>query len=100
MGYLSDTFAFDKFWTKDLWKNIKSDPKRLILGVDPASTWAWNKVLGRDDKPLVDQMGGPYDGRVLSYGHDGGEVFDRAKAAGINTDAGRANHDAAHVVAA
>jgi hypothetical protein len=99
MGYLSDTLAFDKFWQKDLWKNLKADPKRLILGVDPASTWAWNKVLGRDDKPLVDQMGGPYDGRVFSYGHGNGEVYDRAQAAGINTAAGSQNHDTAHIVA-
>lgn len=99
MSYLSDSLDFDRFWVRDLWKNVKADPKRLILGVDPASTWAWNKVLGRDDKPLVDQMGGPYDGRVFSYGHNNGEVFDRAQAAGINTAPGSQNHDIAHIVA-
>src|SRR6185436_3169025 len=100
MGYLSDSLDFEKFFAKDLWKGIKKDPKRLILGVDPASTWAWNKVLGRDDKPLVDQMGGPYDGRVFSFGHGDGGVYDRAQAAGINTKSAQGNHDAAHLIAA
>jgi hypothetical protein len=97
--YLKDSLAFDRFWVRDLWKGVKNDPKRLILGVEPASTWAWNQVLGRDDKPLVDQMGGPYDGRVFSYGHNNGEVFDRAQAAGIDTAAGSQNLDIAHIVA-
>jgi hypothetical protein len=100
MGYFSDSLDFEKFFAKDLLKGISKDPKRLILGVDPASTWAWNKVLGRDDKPLVDQMGGPYDGRVFSYGHGNGEVYDRAQAAGINTESAQKNHDAAHIIAA
>lgn len=99
MGYLSDSLNFEKFFAKDLIKGIKKDPKRLILGVDPASTWAWNKFLGRDDKPLVDQMGGPYDGRVLSFGHDGGGVYDRAAAAGVDTDAAHLNHNIAHIIA-
>lgn len=100
MGYFSDSLDFEKFFAKDLWSNLKKDPKRLVLGVDPASTWAWNKVLGRDDKPLVDQMGGPYDGRVFSYGHGNGGVYDRAQAAGINTASAQKNHDAAHIIAA
>jgi hypothetical protein len=99
MGYFSDSLDFEKFFAKDLWSNLKKDPKRLILGVDPASTWAWNKVLGRDDDPLVDQMGGPYDGRVFSYGHGNGGVYDRAQAAGIDTTAAQGNHDAAHLIA-
>lgn len=100
MGYLSDSLDFEKFFAKDLWSGIKKDPKRLVLGVDPASTWAWNKILGRDDKPLVDQMGGPYDGRVVSFGHGDGGVYDRAQAAGINTKSAAGNHDAAHMIAA
>jgi hypothetical protein len=99
MSYFSDSLDFEKFFAKDLWKNVKKDPKRLVLGVDPASTWAWNKVLGRDDDPLVDQMGGPYDGRVVSFGHGNGGVYDRAQAAGIDTRAAAGNHDAAHLIA-
>lgn len=100
MGYLNDSLDFEKFFAKDLLSGIKKDPKRLVLGVDPASTWAWNQVLGRDDKPLVDQMGGPYDGRVFSFGHGDGGVYDRAQAAGINTKSASMNHDAAHLIAA
>lgn len=99
MGYISDSLDFEKFFAKDLWSGIKKDPKRLVLGVDPASTWAWNKVLGRDDDPLVDQMGGPYDGRVFSFGHGNGGVYDRAQDAGINTKSASMNHDAAHLIA-
>ena len=99
MGYLSDSLDFEKFFASDLLKGIKKDPKRLVLGVEPASTWAWNKILGRNDQPLVDQMGGPYDGRVFSFGHGNGGVYDRAQAAGIDTDSASMNHDAAHLIA-
>ena len=40
-------------------KGIVHDPKRAFLGVDPLSTGIWNKILGRDDAPLVNQFGGP-----------------------------------------
>jgi hypothetical protein len=100
VGYLSDSLDFEKFFAKDTWDRIKADPKRLFLGVDPASTWGWNKILGRDDEPIVDQMGGPYDGRVISFGHGNGGVYDRAQAAGINTKSAAGNHDAAHLIAA
>ncbi len=100
MGYFNDSLDFEKFFAKDTWDRLKKDPKRLLLGVEPASTWAWNQILGRDDEPLVDQMGGPYDGRVLSFGHGNGGVYDRAQAAGIDTDAASTNHDIAHIIAA
>jgi len=58
MGFLSDVFNFEKSHLKSLWKGIKDDPKRLILGVDPASTKMWNEILGRNDRALVNQLGG------------------------------------------
>jgi len=100
MSKLSDALSFEMFNLKDMWKNIKKDPKRLVLGVDPASTWVWNKVLGRDDKPIVDQLGGPYGGKAISVGPDQGGVYQRAQDAGINTGPGRTMHDIAHVIAA
>lgn len=100
MGYLSDALKFETFHTKDLWDRLKKDPKRLVLGVDPWSTKAWNAVLGRDDEPLVDQLGGAYAGHTFSMGEnkDGG-VYERARAAGVPTEAGGDLQDAAHVIA-
>lgn len=100
MGYLSDALKFEIFHTRDLWDRLRRDPKRAILGVDPASTWAWNKVLGRDDEPLVDQLGGPYGGKWISMGDPEGGVYGRAREAGINTQPASQLHDVAHVVAA
>jgi hypothetical protein len=83
-----------------LWDRLRKDPKRAILGVDPWSTKAWNAVLGRDDEPLVDQLGGAYAGHTFSSGEnkDGG-VYARAEAAGVPTNAGGDLQDAAHVIA-
>jgi hypothetical protein len=102
MGWLDDTLDFEIFHTKDLWKRLKDDPKRLFLGVDPWSTKAWNAVLGRDDEPLVDQMGGAYGGSTFSWGpqNQTGGVYERARAAGIDTRAGAGAQDLAHTIAA
>jgi len=89
MSTLGDIFGFEKFHAGDLWKRLKKDPKRLLLGVDPASTKLWNAALSRDDKPLVDELGGPDPG-----------VYGRAEAAGVPTTAGKGMHDIAHVIAA
>lgn len=102
MGALSDMFGFDSFALKDLWRGIKKNPERLLIGAaDPWSTKAWNKVLGKDWEPLVDQMGGPYGGHTISaFGANDGGVYQRARDAGIDTGAGENAHDAAHVIAA
>jgi hypothetical protein len=99
MSFLGDALGFELFHAKDLWKRLKKDPKRLILGVDPASTKVWNTVLNRDDEPLVDQMGGAYDGNWLSLSGDGG-VYKRARENGIDTGAGLSMQRLAHAVAA
>lgn len=103
-GFFGDAFNFDRFALSDLWKNLKKDPKRLILGVDPWSTKAWNFILNRDDKPLVDQMGGPYDGSVLSLGEkkngERGGVYGRYEAQGGDASSGVRMHNIAHVIAA
>jgi hypothetical protein len=97
-NFIKDALGFELFHGKDILKRIKQDPKRLLLGVDPASTAAWNKVLGRDDKPIVDQLGGAYDGHALSWKGDGG-VYKRAEDAGIDTGAGLSLQRIAHVIA-
>jgi Ni/Co efflux regulator RcnB len=88
MGFFSDTLAFDKFWLKDIWKGIEDDPKRLVLGVDPVSTEAWNAVLGRDDRAIVNAFGGPREG-----------TYERAEAAGVPTESGRTAHGVAQTIA-
>lgn len=100
MGFLSDELGFESFVGKDFLKNLSKDPKRLVLGVDPLSTKAWNAVLGRHDDPLVDQLGGPYGGHVISaFGKQDGGVYKRAEDAGINTESSKKMQDVAHVVA-
>lgn len=105
MSFLGDALAFEQFNLKDMWDGLRKDPKRLLLGVDPWSTKAWNFVLNRDDKPLVDQMGGPYAGRTFSVGssadlakRDG--VYKRAQEAGVNIGPASNMHNVAHAIAA
>lgn len=98
-GYVRDVVDFEKYNAKHILGGIKDSPWRLLTGIDPASTWVWNKILGRDDEALVDQMGGAYDGHALSWGGDGG-VYKGARKAGIDTGPGLDMHRAAHVIAA
>ncbi len=79
---------FEKEHTRNLWRGIKDDPKRLVLGVDPFSTKMWNKALGRDDRALVNQLGG-----ATSYD------YQVALEKGIDIGPGKAMHDIAGVVA-
>lgn len=102
MSFFSDVLGFEKFAAKDMWKKIKKDPERLLIGaVDPLSTKMWNKGLGSNYEPLVDQMGGQYGGHTISaFGNDDGGVYKRAREAGIDTKAGGQVHDLAHVLSA
>lgn len=102
MSFLGNVFDFESFNLKDMFKKVKKDPERLLIGaVDPWSTKLWNKVLDKDYEPLVDQMGGAYGGHTLSaFGNDDGGVYGRAREAGIDTKAGGYMHDAAHVLSA
>jgi hypothetical protein len=101
LSFLGDALSFESFHAKDLWDRIKKDPKRLVLGVDPLSTKAWNAVLGRKDEPLVDQLGGAYGGHTISaFGNNDGGVYARAEAAGVPTSAGKDMQNAAHVISA
>lgn len=100
MSFLGDALGFEKFHAGDLWDRIKKDPKRLVLGVDPLSTKVWNKVLGKKDEPLVDQLGGAYGGHTISaFGNNDGGVYKRAREAGIDTGAGEKMQDFAHMLA-
>ena len=96
---LSDALEFELFHGKDILKRIGDDPKRLILGVDPASTALWNKILGRDDEAIVNQLGGALGSGSLGLG-DGGGVYDRAEAEGINTRSAQGLQNIAEVISA
>lgn len=101
MSFVGDDLGFNLFVAKDFFKGLKKDPKRALLGVDPLSTKMWNGILGRKDKPLVDQLGGPYGGHTISaFGKQDGGVYQRARDAGINTSGSEKMQDAAHVIAA
>ncbi|HEY1129127.1 MAG TPA: hypothetical protein VGF12_06970 [Roseateles sp.] len=86
---LGSLLDFEGFHGKQILKDIAKKPTRLLTGVDPASTKLWNKVLGTNDKPIVDQMGGATQDR-----------YRQAEAAGIDTRTGKAMQGLAHVVAA
>lgn len=89
MSWFGDVGNFELFNLKGMGKQIKDNPARLLYGsADPFSTKVWNKVLGRDDKPLVDQWGGAADHR-----------YDDAEEAGINTGPGKTMHGVAKTIA-
>lgn len=85
---IGDALKFEKSWIGDIWKGIKKDPKRLVLGVDPLSTKAWNAVLGRKDKPIVGDFGGPTK-----------ESYQNANAKGISTGTASTMHGIAKAIA-
>lgn len=89
MGFFDDTLDFELFHGKEIAKDIWTHPRRLITGVDPFSTKMWNGILGTDDEPIVDQMGGATSQR-----------YEDAEAEGINPKSGRKMQDLAHVVTA
>jgi hypothetical protein len=89
MSWFGDLGNFELFNLKGMANQIKDNPARLLYGAaDPFSTKVWNKVLGRDDKPLIDQWGGAADHR-----------YEEAENAGINTGAGKTGHGIAKAIA-
>ena len=88
-SFLKNVSGFKLLEGKNILKDIGKNPSRLLTGVDPFSTKVWNKVLGTNNKPIVDQMGGATS-----------ERSDQARAAGIDPKNGEAVEKVAHVVAA
>jgi len=90
MSFAKDVLGFEGFNLKNIGKKVSENPLRLLYGgIDPASTKAWNKVLGRDDEPLIDQWGGASK-----------DTYAKAESAGINTGPGKTMHDIAKVAVA
>jgi hypothetical protein len=86
---ISDALKFEKFNFGKMFKDLKADPKRIFLGVDPLSTKGWNAILGRNDEPIVGHFGAPKQ-----------QNFDAAQKAGINTGTASTLHGAAQGIAA
>ncbi len=101
MGFFDDLFKFEGFQIKDWWDKARDNPEQLFFGgADPLGAKILGGITGKEYEPFIDQMGGPYGGHTISaFGNNDGGVYGRAEKAGINTDAGAAGHDAAHVVA-
>lgn len=89
MSFLGDVGSFEMFNLGAMGNQVKDNPARLLYGsADPFSTGMWNKVLGTNDKPLVDQWGGAAPQR-----------YEEAQEAGINTGPGKAMHTVAKAIA-
>jgi hypothetical protein len=79
-----NTLGFELWKGKDMLKNFGVN--NLVFGVDPAGVKLGNALTGRDDKPLVDYLGGATDEDFARYGKPVGFA--------------EPLHDAAHTVAA
>jgi hypothetical protein len=88
MGWLKKLMGFQNNFTQNLLGDIGNDPSRLLTGVDPFSTAAWNGVLGTDNQPFVNAFGSPDQ-----------QYYDRAAAEGIDTGPASQFHGVADVVA-
>ena len=90
MGFLKNVLGFEKFGLKDIGRQLKKDPERILLGAfDPASSKMWSKVTGKNYEPVLDQMGGQSSG-----------AYKRASEAGIDVSDGRKMHNVAKAIAA
>lgn len=89
MGFLKNVLGFEKFGLKDIGRQLKKDPERILLGAfDPASSKMWSKVTGKNYEPVLDQMGGQSSG-----------AYKRASEAGIDVSDGRKMHNVAKAIA-
>lgn len=89
MGWFKKLIGFENSFSKNIVKDIISDPKRLITGIDPLSTKAWNVVTGSDNQPLVNAFGSP-----------GQQYYEKATAEGIDVGPAAMFHSVADKVAA
>jgi hypothetical protein len=93
MGFMQDLVdvaKFEKFNAKEMWRKVKDDPERVLIGAgDPASSKFWGKVTGKDYEPIVDQWGGASN-----------DTYDKAHAAGVRTGPGKTMHHIARAIAA
>lgn len=70
---LDDMLAFEKNQLGYWWDEIRKNPLR-ILAPSPISTKVWNELTGRDDKALLNQLGGPSKGAYIDAAEKGIDV--------------------------
>jgi hypothetical protein len=85
---IEDVAKFEIGHARDIFRDIRQDPTRLLTGVDPLSTSLWNGILGTDNEPLVNMFGGATEKR-----------FADAEARGLDTSWARGLHDVASTIA-
>lgn len=73
MGWFKSLLGFENSFSKNFLKDLGNDPSRLITGVDPLSTGAWNGVLGTHKQPLVNMYGSPGPQYSQKYAEEGGD---------------------------
>lgn len=90
---VANTLKFELDHGAQIVKGITRSPgdfiRRSTFGIDPLGTKIANKLTGRDDKPLVDQLGGALDTRYADY----------ENRTGRSTGFAKPLQDVAHVVA-
>jgi len=90
MSWFGNLADFEQFKLGDMWKKIKDDPERLLIGAEnPLSAKIASGVTGKEYTPLVDWMGGASS-----------QDFKNAEANGVNTGAAKQAHGVAHALAA
>lgn len=86
---LSRLDDFVSFARKDAWNAIKKDPERAFIGaIDPASSWVWSQLTGKDYDPIINMFGSPAGGGEWGFDRYGG-TYGRAEEAGVDTQVGR-----------
>ncbi len=88
-GDIGSVFDFEQFQFKKFLSEIADHPQRLLFGIDPLGTEVGNILLGRDEDPLVNQLGGATS-----------DTQAEARAAGIDTGLSNTLHDTAGIIAA
>lgn len=87
--WAGDIADFELSNAQDMWRKFRNDPTQLLVGAgDPFSAKVWNKALGTDYTPYVNQMGGATN-----------EAYDSAERKGIDTSNARGAHQAAQAIA-
>lgn len=87
-NFLGDVLSTAWDGVKNLGQGIIDDPRRLLAGVDPLSTRAFNEVTGEDYAPLISQMGGPGPEALANAGNERNNSGIQGLFRGIDTAAG------------
>jgi len=89
-NWANNVSDFDQSAIGGMWDKLRKDPTQLLLGAgDPFSAKVWNKAIGTDYTPYVNQWGGPTK-----------EAYQDAANQGIDTSDAQGAHGIAQLLAA